>query len=76
MKETLREAHRGFLSDLAELCKSYGVDEIKIEDDMIVAISHDNRNSVAFAILRDGVYIAVREQHLASEYDSQTGGES
>lgn len=66
MKETLKEAHRGFLSDLAGLCKSY----------MIVAISHDNRNSVAFAVLRDGIYIAVREQHLASEYDSQTGGES
>lgn len=76
MKETLRETHRGFLFDLAGLCKSYGINEIKIEDDMIVAISHDNRNSVAFAVLRDGVYIAVREQHLASEYDSQTGGES
>lgn len=76
MKDTLREAHKGFLSDLAGLCKSYGIDEIKIEDDMIVAISHDNRNSLAFAVLRDGVYIAVREQHLASEYDSQTGGES
>lgn len=76
MKETLRESHRGFLSDLAGLCKSYGVDEIKIEDDMIVALSKDNRSSIAFAVLRDGVYIAVREQHLASEYDSQTGGES
>lgn len=76
MKETLREAHKTFLSDLAGLCKSYGIDEIKIEDDMIVAISHDNRSSVAFAVLRDDIYIAVREQHLASEYYPQTGGES
>lgn len=75
MTETLRETHRGFLSDLAGLCESYGIDEIKIEDDMIVALSYNNRSSVAFAVLRDGVYIAVREQHLASEYDSQTGGE-
>ena len=76
MQETLRETHRGFLSDLAGLCKSYGIDEIKIDDDMIVATSNNNRSSIAFAVLRDGVYIAVREQHLASEYDSQTGGES